>query len=181
MTLICIFSPFFCTTTYRWSPHPSSAGGHNMLLTKRIPRQLSVSGFLYLNPQAPGNWACNVDSNMAPSVSVGSSMAGSDSSSVTLTYWSILDSSESSLSMLSRFCPLFFRPQNNHLLLTFSLSQEKLKMATHCYSLFNPRMLCNRSEGLAPRVLALPYAKPVKVWAIAGEDSFLTLKCRHWM
>lgn len=113
MTLIYIFSPFFCTTTYRWSPHPSSAGGHNMLLTKRIPRQLSVSGFLYLNPQAPGNWACNVDSNMAPSVSVGSSMAGSDSSSVTLTYWSILDSSESSLSMLKISCesilPLIFQ------------------------------------------------------------------------
>ena len=138
MTLIYIFSPFFCTTTYRWSPHPSSAGGHNMLLTKRIPRQLSVSGFLYLNPQAPGNWACNVDSNMAPSVSVGSSMAGSDSSSVTLTYWSILGSSESSLSMLKISCesilPLFSRPQNNHKLHAFSLT-GKVKMATYSSSI----------------------------------------------
>ena len=102
--------PFFCTTTYKWQPHPSSAGGQSMLSNKRIPRQLSVSGFLYLNPQAPGNWACNVESKIAPSDSVGSSMAGSDSSSVTRTYWAILGSSESSLSMLKISCESILLP-----------------------------------------------------------------------
>ena len=103
-------SPFFCTTTYKWHPHPSSAGGQSMLSNNRIPRQLSVSGFLYLNPQAPGNWACNVESKIAPSDSVGSSMAGRDSSSVTRTYWAILGSSESSLSMLKISCESILLP-----------------------------------------------------------------------
>ena len=122
-------SPFFCTTTYRWHPQPSSAGGHSILSSRRIPRQLSVSGFLYLKPQAPGNWACNVDSKIAPSASVGSSMAGSDSSSVTLTYWAILGSSESSLSMLKISCEsifaVFFQHQRNNYIRTKSGPERK--------------------------------------------------------
>ena len=72
---------------------------------------------------------------------------------------------------MSRFCPLFVRPQNNHKLHAFSLTG---KVENGDLLFINPRMLCTGSEGLAHRVLALP-EEGTRNQCIGWDDHFFFL------
>ena len=85
---------------------------------------------------------------------------------------------------MSRFCPLFSRPQNNHKLHAFSLSQERSKMATYCWSI--PE--CCVTEVKVSLTGSSLFRKGVREtnvrYGVTPETIFfffITLICRHWI